>query len=644
MKRRIAMISEHASPLGALGGVDSGGQNVYVGQVSRNLADLGYEVDVFTRRDSNRVPRVVRWIEGVRIIHVPAGPPVRIPKEHLLPSMGEFTAYVLRCCHRIDYDLVHANFFMSGLVAADLKCATGIPFVVTFHALGRVRRLHQAESDGFPEERLEIEDRIIAEADRIIAECPQDEEDLICLYGANPGKITVIPCGFDPEEFWPVSKAAARIALGLDPDHPVLLQLGRMVPRKGVDTVIRALGHLSREAGMSPRLLIVGGESDEPDARITPEIGRLRRIAEEEGLSDEVVFVGRRGRGSLKYYFSAADIFITTPWYEPFGITPVEAMACGTPVIGSRVGGIKFTVREGENGYLVPPNDPEALAEQIAHLYRNPELLTQFGRQAIRRANSLFTWQRVTSAVANLYEEVIPASHLQRYENAVDPALIDLGLDALLQPLQKPRWRTRPAVLEAVDRLSRCLAQGGKALVCGQATSAQAARYLASELAGRYGRSAPAGSPALVLSGDFFTPGTKSDVVREGEGLARQLEMLGRPGDIVLAFGSVPGASRWLVRVFEAAHELGLYCVAIGGSNDEIAQFADLTIPVPTSEPERTYELHTEMVHLLCRLLEKRWRSGRRPRALGESASWPPSESRAAGARRRTWRRAVTGS
>ena len=244
MRRRVALISEHASPLAVLGGVDSGGQNVYVGKVASHLAELGYDVDVFTRRDSSHLPRVARWTHGVRIIHVPAGPPSPVRKENMLGFMGEFTAFVLQACRCKPYDLLHANFFMSGLVAADVKAVLGTPFVVTFHALGRVRRLYQLETDSFPEERLAIEDRIIAEADRIIAECPQDEEDLIRLYDADPEKITIVPCGFDPGEFWPVEKAAARVALGLDPDERLILQLGRMVPRKGVETAIRGLGRL----------------------------------------------------------------------------------------------------------------------------------------------------------------------------------------------------------------------------------------------------------------------------------------------------------------------------------------------------------------------------------------------------------------
>ena len=267
MSRRIALISEHASPLCVLGGVDSGGQNVYVGQVARHLAALGHEVEVLTRRDDPELAEVVDWDDGVRVVHVPAGPPRAVRKEDLLPFMGDFTAYLLRFCRcqRETYDLVHANFWMSGLVACELKKALGLPFVVTFHALGRVRRLHQKEADQFPDARFDIEDRIVAEADRILAECPQDEEDLIRLYNADPARITPVPCGFDPTELSPISKPLARFALSIPPEEPVLLQLGRMVPRKGVDTALRGFARLVKVHDVAARMLIVGGESDDPD-------------------------------------------------------------------------------------------------------------------------------------------------------------------------------------------------------------------------------------------------------------------------------------------------------------------------------------------------------------------------------------------
>ncbi len=179
-----------------------------------------------------------------------------------------------------------------------------------------------------------------------------------------------------------------------------------MVRRKGVDNVIHALARLRSVYGIAARLLVVGGEARTPDPAKTPELGRLQVEVERLGLKGAVHFVGSRYRSELRDYYCASDVFVTTPWYEPFGITPIEAMACGRPVIGSAVGGIKYTVREGDTGYLVPPKDPAALAERLARLLGNPGLLERMGQRGLQRARSLFTWRRIAGDIARLYEEV----------------------------------------------------------------------------------------------------------------------------------------------------------------------------------------------------------------------------------------------
>lgn len=405
---RIALISEHASPLATIGGVDSGGQNIYVANVARALARAGHQVDVFTRRDSPALAPVVDVRPGVRVIHIDAGPASFVPKEQLLSHMADFT----RACEHlmnnsVPYDVVHANFFMSGLVAMQLKESFGLPFVMTFHALGAVRREHQAEADGFPASRIGIERAIVRYADTIVAECPQDEDDLIRLYDADPDKIAMVPCGFDPLEFSPADRQQARARLGLHPHEFIVLQLGRLVPRKGIDNVIRAVGRL--DSAIPARLLVVGGDERAPNEDRTPEIARLRRVAAEARVASKVQFVGHRDRAELGAYYAAADVFVTTPWYEPFGITPLEAMACGTPVVGSDVGGIKYSVEEGVTGFLVPPRDPQALAERLAQLHANPAMARAFGRAGIRRTRSMFTWERVADELAKVYDGVLMA-------------------------------------------------------------------------------------------------------------------------------------------------------------------------------------------------------------------------------------------
>jgi D-inositol-3-phosphate glycosyltransferase len=406
--RKIALISEHASPLALIGSTDSGGQNVYVAQIAKQLARLGYLVDIFTRRDSEFQEQVVDWIPGVRVVHVPAGPAHFVPKEAMLPFMEQFGRFVIRFARRqkLPYDLMHANFFMSGMVARQVRKTLGIPFVMTFHALGRVRRLNQKEADAFPDIRFAIEERLMQEADRIIAECPQDQVDMEQLYGAPTERIDIVPCGFDPDEFWPVT-LDARQQLGLGHDEFIVLQLGRMVPRKGVDNVIRAIAILKHQYQVRARLLVVGGNAEQPDPIATPELGRLMALAQSLNVEDTVTFTGQRRREQLRYYYSAANVFVTTPWYEPFGITPVEAMACGTPVVGTAVGGIKTTVVDGETGCLVPPNDPEALAERLAWLHRHPHIAQRMGWAGMRRAYQHFTWRNVATHVAAVYESVL---------------------------------------------------------------------------------------------------------------------------------------------------------------------------------------------------------------------------------------------
>jgi D-inositol-3-phosphate glycosyltransferase len=405
--KRIALISDHASPLASAGGIDSGGQNIYVAQVARHLARLGFSIDVFTRRDAENQPEVLPWQPGVRIVNVPAGPARFVRKEDLLPLMDEFARYVGDfAAAEGGYQVAHANFFMSSLAAMHLKRVLGIPFVVTFHALGRVRRVHQQEADQFPPARIDIEEAAIAQADALIAECPQDKEDLVSLYGADARRIAIVPCGFDKAEFWPIARPFARRALGFDPKERIVLNVGRLVPRKGIDNAVRALGRLARRHGLPAKLVVVGGNSDLPCPLLTPEIGRLKEIAAAEGVVEQVVFTGRRSREFLKLYYNAADVFVTTPWYEPFGITPLEAMACGTPVVGAEVGGIKFSVADGFTGCLVPPNDPDALASSLARLFQDPDYRRGLGRNAIDRVHEQFTWAKVTASIAALYREV----------------------------------------------------------------------------------------------------------------------------------------------------------------------------------------------------------------------------------------------
>jgi glycosyltransferase involved in cell wall biosynthesis len=409
--KKIALISEHASPLAAAGGVDSGGQNIYVAQVARQLARLGHRVDVYTRRDDARQPDQVAWHDGVNVIHVPAGGAHAIAKERLMPLMPAFGAFLARrfAAQAPGYDVVHSNFFMSGYAAERALRGLDVPHVITFHALGRVRRRHQGAADQFDDSRFDIEERLCGSVDRIIAECPQDRTDLLELYGASDDRIDVVPCGFDGAEFEPQMRREARQRLGWPDDAFIVLQLGRMVPRKGVDTVVEAIAQLERRHRIKAELWIVGGNSAEPDVAATPEIGRLQALAQGSGVGPRVHFVGQRQRAELACYYNAADVFVTTPHYEPFGITPLEAMACAKPVVASAVGGLRSTVIDDVTGFLVPPRDAGAVADRLAWLAASPLLRAAMGIAGRQHVVENYTWNRVAERLDRIYESVTTA-------------------------------------------------------------------------------------------------------------------------------------------------------------------------------------------------------------------------------------------
>lgn len=406
MKEKIGIISLHGSPLAALGSIDNGGQNVYIAQLAKNLSKR-YDVDVYTRK--NKVSQKTLKKDGYRVIYIEAGPLREIPKEELVSFIPDFSLRMRQFIKKnsLKYVLFHANFFDSGQAAIDIKNEMGTPFIVTFHALGKIRRQFHGKNDKFPDERFQIEEDIMRSADGIIAECPQDKDDMIELYRADPRKIVIIPCGYDPLEFVPVKKEEARNLLGLPKEQKIILQLGRMVQRKGIENAIKALLFIVRFYRYDARLLVIGGECKGKDLSKTEEICRLLPIVKRLGLSKRVSFLGRAERKMLKFFYSAADIFVTTPWYEPFGITPLEAMACKVPVIGSEVGGIKFSVVDKITGYLVPPEEPGLLASRIAMLLALPLQAKKMGEEGFFRVKSFFTWKKITNSIMVFYKDAL---------------------------------------------------------------------------------------------------------------------------------------------------------------------------------------------------------------------------------------------
>ncbi|SEB35567.1 Glycosyltransferase involved in cell wall bisynthesis [Paramicrobacterium humi] len=395
---RVAMISEHASPLAVLGGVDAGGQNVHVAALSLALGRQGHEVTVYTRRDDPALPDRVPMGPGVEVVHVNAGPIEPIPKDELLPYMGELADGVVADGRATHPDVLHSHFWMSGVAALDAARRLDVPMLHTFHALGVVKRRHQGADDTSPRERQWLEPRVGREADGVIATCSDEAFELKAL-GVPPGHISVAPCGVDLDTFTPDGPVAERGRA-----HRIIT-VGRLIKRKGFDTVIEALARMHADA----ELVIVGGPGDAETTMTDAEAHRLHELAVARGVADRVVFAGQLSREDMPAMLRSADAVVCAPWYEPFGITPLEAMACGVPVVAAAVGGLTDTVLDGVTGRLVPPKDAAALADALTDLVTDPATVRAFGVAGRERVESRYSWNRIAADTAETYRLVAGA-------------------------------------------------------------------------------------------------------------------------------------------------------------------------------------------------------------------------------------------
>jgi glycosyltransferase involved in cell wall biosynthesis len=386
---RIAMISEHASPLAALGGTDAGGQNAHVAELSAALAAQGHEVRVYTRRDRADLPTVVP-LGGYDVVHVPAGPAVPLPKDELLPFMTAFGEW-MAADWRDGWlpDVAHAHFWMSGLATVTAARACAVPVVLTYHALGSVKRRHQGAADTSPPQRIAYERQLGRAVDRVVVQC-QDEIRELVMLGVPRTSMALVPSGVDTERFRPDGPAVPRTA------RPRILSVGRLVERKGFEDLIRAM-----PAVPGAECVIVGGQpDDEPYAR------RLHDLAERCGVGDRVTLAGAVPTQDMPRWYRSADVLAAAPWYEPFGLTPLEAMACGVPVVGTAVGGLVDTVVDGVTGDLVPPREPRALGAALRRLLTDDMRRYSYAAAAADRAGHSYSWRRVATQLAATYAAV----------------------------------------------------------------------------------------------------------------------------------------------------------------------------------------------------------------------------------------------
>jgi D-inositol-3-phosphate glycosyltransferase len=404
---RVAMLSVHTCPLAAPGGWETGGMNVYVREISRHLSELGLEIDIYTRRQHGRIGEVVPFAEGARVIHIDAGPAHYLPKDTVLAHLPEFVTNVRRYAEQADvrYDLIHAHYWLSGPVAALLQTRWRTPVVAMFHTLARMKnRVVAAGPERESARREMVEQRTMVLADRIVAATAVDRRQMLEHYELPPQKISVVPGGVDLVRFRPRDQAAARRELGIQANK-VILFVGRIQRLKGIDVLLQAVARLRNLAPALKddlRVLIVGGRPGEADALEERELRRLSHLASRLGIERLVEFVGSVDQARLPEYYAAADVTVVPSMYESFGLVAVESMACGTPVVAARVGGLATTVQDGYSGYLIPWRDPALYADRLAALLTDEDLRRQMGEHGLCAA-ARYDWSRVAEEIYGIY-------------------------------------------------------------------------------------------------------------------------------------------------------------------------------------------------------------------------------------------------
>jgi D-inositol-3-phosphate glycosyltransferase len=394
--QRVAVLSLHTSPLAQPGSGDSGGMNVYVRELVSALAQAGVECTTYTRASRPGLPDVVQVEPGHRVVHIPAGP-YDMTKEQLPSVIADFgDAVVDHIKNDSPADVLHANYWLSGLVGHRIKHELDVPFVSTFHTLAKVK----AEGgDLEPEWRERAEAEIIGCADAICVSCTEEERQFLRLYGEPAGKIEIIAPGVEHAFFAPGDRAGARNALDLPVECPVLLFVGRIQPLKGPDVAVRALAELKRPDAL---LLIVGGASGLEGG---DEMRHVQGLITELGVQGQVRFIEPQPHHILSTYYRAADVVLVPSRSESFGLVALEASACGIPVVASGVGGLLTLVDHGDTGFLVPERDPALYARYIGEILDNPDRAAKMGQRGAARARQ-YTWGFAAARLRRVYTDL----------------------------------------------------------------------------------------------------------------------------------------------------------------------------------------------------------------------------------------------
>ncbi len=392
--RRVAVLSLHTSPLVQPGTGDSGGMNVYVREFVSALAQAGVQCRVYVRRWAHHLPERVEVEPGFEVVHVPVGP-VDASKEELEDLVGSFAAWVAQDCYEFQPDVIHANYWLSGVAGQILKRTLNRPLVTTFHTLARVKAV---SGDPEPERRARAEAEVMECADAVLANCTAEAEQLRQFYNADPSRIEIVPPGVDHAFFSPGHQGGARWALQTD-DRPLLLFVGRIQPLKGVDVAVQALARVERE---DARLWIVGGASGKGGSA---EVDRIHSMISDLGLTDRVEFKPPQPHHLLSTFYRAADVCLVPSRSESFGLVALEAAACGLPVVASAVGGLLTLVEHGHTGYLVESRDPDDYAIWIDSILGDPVLARRLSVSAAARART-YTWSTSAARLRRLYKDL----------------------------------------------------------------------------------------------------------------------------------------------------------------------------------------------------------------------------------------------